>query len=357
MLKTNIDPKKVEAYAGNILNILNHGALSLMISVGHRAKIFDHMADMPPATSEEIAKKCRLNERYVREWLGAMLMGGVVDYDAATKKYSLPPEHASVLTRDGSPMNMAAFAQFIPLLGKVEDEIVECFEKGGGLPYSAYPRFQEVMAEDSGQMVLPALFDVILPLVPGIEKKLEKGIEVLDLACGCGRALNKMAQRYPNSHFVGYDFSKEGIEKATKEACDLGLANVEFKVKDVTNLGETEKYDLITVFDAIHDQVKPQQVLNGIYQALKPGGDYLMQDIQACSSLEKNKDHPMGTLLYTVSCMHCMSVSLSEHGEGLGTMWGHEKATEMLKKAGFEDVTLHQLPHDPQNSYYVMKKK
>ena len=356
MIRTNVDPKKVEAYANNLMGILNHGALSLMISIGHRAGIFDQMANIESGTSEEIAQACDLNERYVREWLGAMLMGGVVEYNAKSKRYSLPPEHASVLVRGGSPLNIAAFAQFIPLLGRVEDDIVECFKHGGGLSYDAYPRFQEVMAEDSDQTVIPALFDAILPLVPGVMEKLEKGIDVLDLACGCGHAVNKMAQRFPKSQFKGYDFSEEGIQKAKKEADKLGLQNVEFAIRDVTELGENEQYDFITVFDAIHDQAKPMSVLKGIYNALRPGGDFLMQDIQASSLVEKNKEHPLGTLLYTVSCMHCMSVSLSAHGAGLGTMWGHEKATEMLHEAGFQDVKIHQLPHDPQNSYYVMKK-
>jgi hypothetical protein len=120
----------------------------------------------------------------VREWLGAMVVGGIVEHDSENATYCLPQEHAAFLTRAASPDNIAAFAYYIPLLGSVEDGIVESFKHGGRVPYSAFPRFHEVMAEDSGQTVLPALKDHILPLVPGLTERLEKGIDVLDVGCG-----------------------------------------------------------------------------------------------------------------------------------------------------------------------------
>src|SRR5690606_3222684 len=109
--------------------------------------------------------------------------------------------------------------------------------------------------------------------------------------------------------------------------------------------------DLVTAFDAIHDQARPAAVLANIRRALRPGGVFLMQDIRASSHLERNKDHPLGPYLYTISTMHCMSVSLATGGEGLGTVWGEEKALEMLREAGFARVELHRLPHDIMNNY------
>jgi 2-polyprenyl-3-methyl-5-hydroxy-6-metoxy-1,4-benzoquinol methylase len=242
----------------------NGGALALMTSIGHRTELFDTMADLPPATSQQIAEAAGLNERYVREWLGAMVTGRIVDYDPDDGTYGLSSEHAASLTRAATPDNMAMFMQYIPLLGSVEDGVVASFRNGGGVPYSAFPRFQQVMAEDSGQTVAAALVDTILPLVPGLVRSLHNGTDVLDAGCGRGRALNLMAQAFPNSRFIGYDLSVEGIDAARAEAKEMGLTNVRFEVKDVAALDEAAQYDLITAFDAIHDQAKPATVLDTI---------------------------------------------------------------------------------------------
>ena len=356
MTAQDLDQGKTEEFGERMVDVLNDGALALMTSIGHRTGLFDAMAGLSPSTSTEIASAADLNERYVREWLGAMVVGGVVEHDPEGNTYRLPPEHASLLTRDAAPDNFAAFMQYVSVLGSVEDRIVESFKHGGGVPYSAFPRFQEVMAEDSGQTVLPALLDHILPLVPGLTGRLEEGIEVMDVGCGSGRALNLMARAFPNSRFTGYDLSEEGISRGRAEAERNGAANIRFEVKDASKLDEAEGYDLITTFDAVHDQAKPAVVLERIANALRPDGVYLMQDIAGSSHVHNNRDHPMGTFLYTVSTMHCMTVSLAQNGDGLGAMWGEEKAREMLREAGFDNVEVKQLPHDLQNYYYIATK-
>ena len=356
MTTATLDRNKADTFADRLLATLNGGALALMTSIGHRTGLFDALGDGAPVTGDELARKAGLNERYVREWLGAMLTGRVVEYDPATQRFSLPAEHAAALTRAAAPDNLAALAQYIGLLGTVEDRIIECFENGGGVAYEEFGRFQEVMAEDSGQTVLPVLEDAILPLVPGLIGKLEAGIDVLDIGCGAARALNQLARRFPKSRFVGYDLSPEGIEAGRAEARAHGARNVCLEVRDVTDLQEVAAFDLVTAFDAIHDQAHPDQVLLAVYRALRPHGVFLMQDISASSDVAKNADHPLGTLLYTISCMHCMTVSLACDGHGLGAMWGREKACEMLADAGFKRVRIEDLPHDPQNCYYVIGK-
>ena len=352
----SLDQSKADAFADRMLNILNEGALALMSSLGHRTRLFDVMSNLPPSTSEQIADAAELNERYVREWLGAMVAGRVVDYDPENKTYQLPPEHAAFLVRTAAPDNMAVFTQYIPLLGTVEDQIVECFKKGGGVPYSAFGRFHEVMAEDSGQTVVAALMDSILPLVPGLIEDLENGIEVLDVGCGSGRALNLMAKSFPGSRFTGYDFSEKAIAAGKTAAQKQGLTNLHFEVKDVTSLEIIDRFQLITAFDAIHDQVYPDRVLKEIANALALDGTFLMQDIAASTHVHKNIDHPVGPLLYTISVMHCMTVSLAANGAGLGTMWGEEKAREMLQEAGFTKIDVKKLPHDFQNAFYIIQK-
>lgn len=354
MTLQDFDQTRAQEFAERMLGVLNEGALALMCSIGHRTGLFDALAKLPPSTSAGIAEAANLNERYVREWLGAMVVGGIVEHDPRHMTYSLPAEHAAFLTRAATPDNVAVTAQFIPLLGSVEDGIVECFREGGGVSYSAYPRFHEVMAEDSGQTVVAALFDHILPLVPGLRERLETGMDVLDVGCGSGRALNLMAREFPESRFTGYDFSEEGITRARAGAD--GLSNVRFEVKDAAKLDEAASYDLITTFDAVHDQADPAAVLAGICRALRPDGVYLMQDIAGSSYVQNNMDHPIGPLLYTISTMHCTTVSLAQGGAGLGTMWGEEKARKMLADAGFTNVEAEQLPHDFGNSYFIVTK-
>src|SRR6266581_1549895 len=211
MTTQQMDQAKAEAFAGQMVGMLNNGMLSLMTSVGHRTGLFDKMAAMPPATSQQIAEATGLNERYVREWLGAMVTGGVIEFDPAAKTYRLPAEHAVSLTRASGPNNMATFAQFVSLFGNVEDQLVQSFRKGGGVPYSEFGTFQQLMAEMSAQVVDATLTDVTLPLVPGLVDRLKAGIDVLDVGCGQGHAINVMARAFPNSRLTGYDFSQEGI--------------------------------------------------------------------------------------------------------------------------------------------------
>jgi SAM-dependent methyltransferase len=352
-----IDQQRAEAFAGRMIGTLNEGATAVMMSIGHRTGLFDAMSGLPYSTSEEIASVANLNERYVREWLGAMTVGGIVEHDPQDATYFLPQEHAVFLTRAASPDNIAVTAQFISVMGSVEDEIVEVFRRGGGVPYSAFPRFHEVMAEDSGQTVVAALVDHILPLVPGLSERLEAGIEVLDVGSGSGRALNLMARAFPHSHFTGYDLSEEGVLRAIIEAKKHGSTNVRFEVKDAATLDETGRYNLITTFDAVHDQARPAAVLGNIARALKDDGVYLMQDIAGSSHVHNNIDHPLGPFLYTISTMHCTTVSLAQGGEGLGTMWGEEKAREMLAEAGFRNVETRRLDHDIANTYYIVRKR
>ncbi len=356
---SSFDAARAEAFAGRFLTALNNGALCLMTSIGHRTGLFDAMRDLPPSTSEEIAAKTGLNERYVREWLGAMVTSKVIEVDPESHRYVLPAEHAACLTRAAAADNVAVFAQYVPVLGNVEDDIIECFKKGGGVPYEKYPRFHAVMAEDSGQSVLSSIESHVLPLIPDLSDRLSKGIRMLDVGCGRGCIMTRLAELFPKSTFVGMDLSKEAIESGRREAGEKGLKNIEFTAADMSRFHETaqpEAYDFVTTFDAVHDQARPLNVLKGIHRTLKQDGVYLMQDIKASSQVHKNIDHPIGTFLYTVSCMHCMTVSLAQGGEGLGAMWGHEKTREYLGKAGFRSVETHQPAHDIQNNWYVVRK-
>ena len=353
---TTSDRHATEQFAEQIVGAIDSASVAVLLSIGHQTGLFDTMAELPPATSRQIADAAGLNERYVREWLGGVVTGRIVDYDPAGATYSLPRHHAAVLTRAAGPDNLARVAQFIPLFGEVEQKIIGCFRTGGGLPYSDYPRFHTLMAEESGEVFDAALIDVVLPLADGLPDRLRAGADVADIGCGSGHAINLMAQAFGASRFTGIDFSDEGLATGRAEAQRLGLANAAFVAQDVATLDVTDAYDVITVFDAIHDQAQPARVLENIYRALREGGILLMVDIKASSRLEDNIGVPLAAYLYTISTMHCMSVSLGLDGAGLGTVWGRQLATSMLADAGFTDVQVSEIDSDPFNYYYIARK-
>ena len=167
--------------------------------------------------------------------------------------------------------------------------------------------------------------------------------------------MNLLARAFPASEFVGYDFSEEALAVARAEARDWGLDNARFELRDVADLDGTGSFGLVTAFDAVHDQAHPATVLEQVRAHLEPDGVFLMVDIHASSDVDANLDLPWAPYLYAVSTMHCMTVSLSLDGAGLGTAWGTELALEMLADAGFRDVRVERLPEDFINAYYVAR--
>ncbi|GAA1226802.1 class I SAM-dependent methyltransferase [Kitasatospora nipponensis] len=351
MSVAELDAVKQEEFGGRMIQVLNDACLCLMTGLGHESGLFDTMSAMAPATSTEIARAAGLDERYVREWLGAMVVGGFVDYRPEQGTYHLPPEHAAALTRSAGPDNLARIAQDIGMCGEVEQRVLEAFRTGSGVPYSAYPRFQALQAEESGEVYDLALVDGIIALVPGLTERLRAGIDALDIGTGQGHAVNVLAKAFPASRFHGLDMSEDGIAAARAEAAELGLTNTDFRVGDCTEL--TGSYDLITAFDVIHDLARPTRTLAAVAGALKDDGVFLMGDISASSRLEENLEHPLGPALYTFSTFYCMSVSLSEGGEGLGTVWGEQTALRMLGEAGFSRIDTQRVEGDILNVYYV----
>lgn len=351
-----LDQSRLEAFAGRMGGIVNDSMLALTISIGHQTGLFDTMAGLAPSTSQEIADAAGLQERYVREALGALVTGGIVDYDSATGTYSLPPEHAPMLTRAGGVENFAMFTQFVSMLGSVEQDVIRCFREGGGVPYANYPTFHRLMAEQSATTIDATLLSGTLDIVPGLRERLEQGIDVADVGCGSGYAINVLGRAFPKSRFTGFDFSEEAIGYGRATTAEWGLKNVTFHVRDVTDLAESNAFNFITTFDAVHDQAAPAKVLRGVADALRPDGVYLCVDVAASSHVHENIDHPLGPAIYTISMMHCMTVSLALDGDGLGAMWGEQVATTMLRDAGFTSIDTQRVEGDIFNVFYVARK-
>ncbi|MBI1961945.1 MAG: class I SAM-dependent methyltransferase [Candidatus Rokubacteria bacterium] len=353
-MEQTLDKQRVQEFARKLFGFYTSGVLTLMVDIGHKTGLFEAAAQ-GAGTSEAIAARAGLNERYVREWLGAMATGGVVEYDAATRRFSLPAEHAACLTGTSS-RNLAAGSQTVPMLAKRLPRVVESFRNGGGVSYAEYrPDFTE--AQDASWRLLydGLLIKGFLPAAKGLPERLKAGISVADLGCGTGHAVNLMAREYPASRFTGYDFGEDPIARARAEAQAMGLANARFEVLDVTRLPAEPKFDLLTSFDAIHDQRDPAAVLRRAAEALAPGGVYLMIEPKASSNLEDNIGNPFAPYIYGMSVLHCMTVSLAAGGAGLGTAWGQQTARRMLAEAGFASVEVVDAP-GPQNSIYVCRR-
>ena len=349
------DPLVAEAFAGKLMGLYTGGMITSMVDIGHRTGLFE-AATGGPATSQELADRAGLQERYVREWLGAMVTSGIFDYDPATRNYRLPAAHATVLVNSGAG-NMAPMSQLQAHLGKHLAAVVRAFREGGGVPYDAFrPEFTDVMDAVSRDLFDVHLIDHVLPVAPGLVETLTRGARAADVGCGTGHAVVLMARAFPESTFVGYDLAEDAIDQARGEAAAAGLTNATFEVRDVAALAPAEPFDAIVSFDTIHDQVDPVAVLASIHRALAPRGTYLMAEPYASSNLEDNVANPMAPMLYAISTLHCLTVSLAHGGAGLGTAFGEQKARELLAGAGFGEVTVIPSPADPGDAIYLTSR-
>ena len=342
-----------ETFAERMVNIYTGSMLTNMLDIGYRTGLLEAAA-RGPATSAELAARAGLDERYVREWLGSMATGGIFTYETEGKIYTLPEDRVAVLTGDRAA-NVAPVSGIMNHFVKHVPKLVEAFRRGGGVPYKDYwPEFTCFSSDVWRRIFDEKLADGFLGAVPGLNGRLAAGIEVLDIGCGDGHAVNVMAEAFPASRFRGYDITAAGLADATVEAERMGLENTRFERVDVTALSNEPKFDVVTAFDSIHDQFAPDVVLHGIREALADDGIFVMVDFKFSSDIANNLDNRFAPIHYGISVMHCMTVSLAQGGAGLGTVWGIEKACEMLAEAGFGDVEVVDSPR-PQNCIYICR--
>ncbi len=350
-MAAEVDRGAVEALASRLRDVFVDASIAYMVDLGHRTGLLDALA-AGPATSAELAGRAGLHERHVREWLGSMATSGLSAYDPDTARHTMSPEATALLSGSG-PLNMAPFAAMVTSLAQHVPAVAETFRDGGGLPYAVYrPEFTSVMDAVNRRRYEALLVDAYLPLCDGLPESLNAGARVIDIGCGTGHTTNLMAAAHPASHFVGVDLATDAIERARAEAGVRGLDNVEFRVADIAELDTDPGADVVVAFDVIHDQVDPAGVLARIAEALVPGGRFCCVDIDARSDLADNLGDPRAPLLYALSTLHCMQVSLAHDGAGLGTAWGRELAVAMFGDAGFTSVDIHRLPGDSFNVLY-----
>jgi SAM-dependent methyltransferase len=347
------DPAKAEAFGGHMQGILAGGLLGLMVDIGHRTGLFGVVAQ-GWATSGQVAARAGLTERYVREWLAAMTAGGIVEFDPDRETFFLPPEHAAVLT---GPTGMGPLAVTTTILARHVPQVVQAFHEGGGVPYAAFaPEFTDAWDAVGRGVFDTMLVDGYLPLVPGLAGQLSAGIRVADFACGTGHALVLLARAFPASTFIGYDLDEHAIARARAEASGAGLTNVTFDVADVARLTVSRPFDVVFVFDALHDQVDPEAMLDRIHAALVPGGLLFLREPHAGDTLAENLANPAAPMLYSVSTLHCLTVSLAHGGAGIGTAFGEARARHMLTGAGFGEPDVLPAPGSPFDAVYVTRR-
>jgi 2-polyprenyl-3-methyl-5-hydroxy-6-metoxy-1,4-benzoquinol methylase len=347
-------------FAQRVVEIINDGALALLMSIGHRTGLFDVMAERAPSTVEQIAQAAGLSEPFLREWLEAMAKAGIVSHDSDGSTYQLPSEQAASLSRAGSPGNLAALAEYVPLLGAVEDRIVRCFEKGGRIPYDARASFRELIskaAKESDRAVVATLVDSIFPLAPGLVEALRRGVDVLDIGCGGGRGVNLMAVAFPRSRFWGHDPAERRIDRAMWRAAELGLTNIHFECKDVADLEDADRFDVITDFGAVREQPRSREALQNIARALRPGGIFLMQEISVSKEVDESFDLPADSPLYTLTSLQRMAEGREEGNGRSGTSMSEQELRNLLLAAGFDAATTRRFPHHVYNCYFIATKR
>jgi SAM-dependent methyltransferase len=310
-----------------------------LILVGDKLGLYKAMAGAGPMTSEEIAAKTKTHERYVREWLAAQSAGGFITYDSSTKKYTLPPEQALALADENSPVFLPGFFEIVSACIKDEPKVTEAFRTGKGLGWHEHDHCLFAGTERFFRPNYRAhLIGEWIPALGDVESKLKAGAKVADVGCGLGTSTILMAQAYPKSTFLGFDYHPGSIEMARKAAGTAGVSDrVKFEVASAKEY-PGEGYQLVAFFDCLHDMGDPEGAARHVRKTLDPGGAWMIVEPFANDKLEDNLN-PIGRVFYAASTMLCTPASLSQEvGLGLGAQAGEGRLAKILKSAGFTRV-------------------
>jgi 2-polyprenyl-3-methyl-5-hydroxy-6-metoxy-1,4-benzoquinol methylase len=327
-----------------------------LIYIGDRLGIFKAMADGNPVTSEELAQKTGLTERYIREWMKAMIAAEYLIYNPETRRASLSQEHALVLAQEGSPVFVMGVAQMIPDHYSIIPKITEAFRKGGGVPYSDYTHdtFEgtERLFETGYNNFLASTW---IPAMPDVHKKLQTGAKVADVGCGRGKALLALAKAFPKSKYVGYDNYGPNIAYGNALASKEGVADrLRFEERSANLLPQSADFDLVMTCDCLHDMVSPETCARSIYGALKQEGTWFCIEPNMRDNVEDNIN-PVGKLFYSVSTLQCMTCSLAYGGAGYGAGMGEGNIRRVSQLAGFGHFKKLAV-ENPFNQFFEVKK-
>ncbi len=349
-----IDEARLHTFMERMLNDIGTALRGGLCYIGDRLGLFKALAEYGPISVEGLAQQTGLSERYLREWLGAMVTAQYVEYDVWSKQYSLPPEHALPLANEDFPYYAGGSMQMIVPAITVAPKVVEAFRSGKGVPQSEYsPEMFEAIERFTAPWYKHQLVQNWIPAMPQAKAALEAGGAALDVGCGSGRAAITLARAFPRAQVYGFDNHPLSIERARRNAEQAGVGErVTFEVMDGTQLPKNS-FDFITTFDVVHDAVKPVQLMASIHDALRPEGTYLMLEMNCQPDLQDNVN-PLGRLLYSISTLYCMTTSLAHDGDGLGAVMGEPRARQLADEAGFR--SFRRLPiDDPFSLLYELR--
>jgi 2-polyprenyl-3-methyl-5-hydroxy-6-metoxy-1,4-benzoquinol methylase len=352
-----IDVEKTQKFAQEVFSHLAGALVSGMIHLGERMGLYRALNGAGPLTSEELARKTGLNERWVREWLYQQAAANVIDYRGESR-FELSPEAALVLANENSPFFLAGGFCALPQQMALLNELPRSFKSGLGLSYDQFGSEVNVGVE---RLLAPwfrtQLVPNALPRLDGVVAKLHAGAKAADVGCGAGVAIIEMAKAYPRSEFHGYDIAKLPLQRAEENARKAGVENVHLHDVAVDPLPGDASCDFITTFDCLHDMTRPDLVMRAIRKAIKSDGTWLIADVQGLPTFEENlKQNPLAPLMYGFSVICCMSSALSEpDGLGLGTLGFPEPvARRMTAEAGFTRFATKDFDN-PINAYYEVR--
>jgi len=349
-----MDESKAQEFTGRVLTDTAAAATVVMAALGDRLGLFKQLARGGPATSGELASRAGLSERYVREWLDGMRAAGYLEFDGAEDRFWLPAEHVPTLASEPGSAFFGGVHQ--ELIGAIQryDQVAAAFHDGGGVaPADLHLDVWAGTSRFTAQWHQNMLVQQWLPLVPDTTAKLSAGARVADVGCGTGQALIALARAFPAVTGTGYDAHPPVIDQARRAAAEAGVADrVSYEALDA-GAGLPETYDVITTFDVVHDSADPLGLLRSIRDALRPDGRYLCLEINCADSPAANVG-PIASLLYGFSLLYCMTTSLAQDGEGLGTLGLPEsKLRPLAGKAGFGQIRRIEMDN-PFNTLYEL---
>ena len=350
-----MDRNVAKAQMGRLFEMTSHAATMAVLAVADQTGLLRQMQGAGPLDVAQLSERTGLEPRYLEEITSSLVAAELLAYEAEAGTLELSDEVAACLSDESSPYFMGGWTQILQGLYRAVPGVARACEEGGGVAYDAYGEFMVhgiSRANSPGMRIL--LTRRWLAAVPGLSEKLEAGIDVADVGCGAGTAVLTLAEAYPNSKVVGFDVDARSIEAARASASEASLANASFERLGGEEIPQTPGFDLITAFDVVHDLVDPKAVLARIHGALRgPDGLFFMVEPDVAPDLESNLN-PAGALLYAMSTLHCMTVSLAHGGEGLGAAWGPTKAEQYCRGAGFGSFERLDVPN-PMNAFYAIR--
>lgn len=339
-----------------LLGMLNDAALVLMISIGHRTGLLDTLASMPPATAEEIALRSGLKVGPVRDWLGALATGGIVEYSPPQELYLLLPRYAAHLSRQAGADNLAPWTQLLPVLGGLEDDFLRSFRFGCGVAFGRYRKVRKILENQHETAVARSLIGDIVPRHPRLGGILLGGGQVLALSSGQGGALRQLAKAFPGSRFYGYDLSEATTTAARKAAQLAGLKNLHFVTGELPENLETRRFDLVLALHGLQELAQPKATLKTVHQILDPDGLFLLWSSPVSNRLEKNLNHPSGPWLYTFSCLYRRGIASGLGQEDADSLRGREDVAAALSECGFTIIGTESNRSPPSDRWSLWRK-